>query len=86
MVQELELAQAAMRADGPLDGCHALHERGHRLDHCGLWLGRTEGVTGCSQMSAFVRWAEQAVVANALEPAGQHMLQEALDELGAEQA
>jgi len=85
-LEEHELAQATVRTGGPLDLCHALHERGHRFDHCGLRLGRSEGGAGRRQSGALVRGPEQAIVADALEAARQNVLHKALYELGAGQA
>jgi len=70
-----------MRTDGPFDVRDALQERGHRFDYRGLRLRRIQGAARCCQMSALVRRGEQAIVANALESTGEHVLQEALDEL-----
>ena len=74
-----------MWTSGPLDVSHALHERCQRLDHRGLRGRHAECATCRGEMRALMRRAEQAIVANALEPTRQHVLTKAFDELAAGQ-
>ena len=75
-----------MRAVQPLDARHPLHERLHRFHHHWVWNGRLQRCAGGGKIGGFVRGAQQAVVADTLQTAGQNMLHEAPDELARIQA
>ena len=75
------LTQLAVRAAGDIDAGHALEEGGGIL--ASLLVGRGHGQrrAGRGQLLGLDGGAEQPVVTDALEAAGQNMLQEASDEV-----
>ena len=80
--QRCASARAHSRHSGTGRDADAGEEGFGRFDGHRLWLGHFQGRTRCREVRPLVVGGEQPVVADALETRGQHVAQEAADELG----
>ena len=77
---------AAMRTAHRLKTYYPMQKCRHRFDDHGFRRRHGQRRAGSCQSDLPPRWREQAIVPDALEPAGQHMQQKAGNELAIRQA